>query len=199
MKTEIEAKFLDVDFDDVRRRLTLLGAICEQPMLLMRRVIFDIPHSPNKGFDFVRVRDQGDKVTLTYKHFHDENAISGARELETTVGDFDTTIDMLKTFGLEYKSHQETRRETWRLATAEIVLDEWPWLNPYIEIEADSEPVVKQVAKDLGFAWQDAVFGPAPQAYQVQYPDGDASQLINIPRVAFGEPLPAIISGQKDK
>lgn len=197
MKTEIEAKFLNVDFEDVRAKLSSAGAILEQPMRLMRRVVFNIPNTPYKGFDFVRVRDEGNIVTLTYKHFHNEDVISGVNELETTVGDFDTTVALLEAFGLEYKSFQETRRETWRLGSVEVVLDEWPWLNPYIEVEGSAEGDVMRTARLLGFSWEEAVFGPTPQAYQVQYPKGDAAQLIEIPRVAFDEPLPDIISGQK--
>lgn len=197
MKTEIEAKFLNVDFDEIRAKLADLGASLEQPMRLMRRVIFNIPNTPYKGFDFVRVRDEGHAVTLTYKHFHNENVISGVDEIETTVGDFDATVALLKAFGLEYKSFQETRRETWHIGEAEVVLDEWPWLEPYIEIEGSTEEVVKSIAQKLGYRWEDAVFGPTPQAYQVQYPYGDAAQLINIPRVAFDEPLPDVISGRK--
>ena len=197
-KTEIEAKFLNVDFDMIRAKLVDLGATLEHPMRLMRRVIFNVPNTPHKGFDFVRVRDEGHAVTLTYKHFHNEGVISGVTELETTVGDFDTTVALLEAFGLEYKSLQETRRETWRLGTVEIVLDEWPWLNPYVEVEGLSEQEVRRVASQLGFSWDAAVFGPTPQAYQAQYPDGDAAQLIEIPRVAFDEPIPAIISGQKE-
>lgn len=199
MRTEIEAKFLNVDFDDIRRKLTALGGVCEQPMRLMRRVVFEVPQSPHKGFDFVRVRDEGDKVTLTYKHFHNEDVISGVTEHETTVGDFDAMVELLKIFGLEYKSLQESHRETWRLGDVEVVLDEWPWLNPYIEIEGVSERHVEDVAKKLGFSWKDAVFGPTPQAYQAQYPDGDAAQLINVPRVAFDDPIADIISGAESE
>jgi adenylate cyclase class 2 len=201
MNLEVEAKFLNVDFDALRTKLTALGATLEQPMRLMRRVIFDLPDPENGGFAFVRVRDEGHQVTLTYKHFHSkgEQAIAGASEVETTVGDFDTTVELLKRLGHEYKSLQEARRETWSMGDAEVVLDEWPWLNPYIEIEGPDEVTVKKIADQLGFAWDDAVFGATPQAYQVQYPEGDATKLIEIPRVAFDVPIPDIISGRKKR
>jgi adenylate cyclase, class 2 len=69
MKTEIEVKFLDVDFNLMREKLKQLGAVCEQPMRLMRRAIIETPELEAKG-GFLRVRDEGDKVTLTYKQFH---------------------------------------------------------------------------------------------------------------------------------
>lgn len=41
MKTEIEAKFVKLDIDDVRARLKRAGATLEQPMRTMRRQAFD--------------------------------------------------------------------------------------------------------------------------------------------------------------
>jgi len=197
MKTEIEVKFLDVDFDNLREKLLALGAVCEQPMRLMRRVIIEPPHLTARDA-FVRVRDEGDKVTLTYKQFDDHMAFSGVQEIEVAVSDFDATVALLAQAGLPHKSFQESRRETWRLDNTEVVLDEWPWLKPYIEIEGHSESEVEQTAKALGFDWADAVFGSVTVAYQAQYPDGDASKLVSVPKVAFNATIPEVISGQKE-
>lgn len=195
MKTEIEAKFLNVNFDEVRRKLTKLGAVLEQPMRLMRRAIIETEASA--AIDgFVRIRDEGDKITLTYKQFH-ETSISGAREIEVVVSNFEDTIAIFDKMSLTHRSFQESRRETWRLKGVEIVLDEWPWVKPYIEIEGFYEDHVKEVAARLGFDWNNAVFGSVTTAYQAQYPLGDASRLVDIPNVAFGQPIPEVISGQK--
>ena len=66
MKTEIEVKFCDVDINDIRDRLQRAGAVCEQPMRLMRRALIEEPHHAAEHA-FLRVRDEGDKVTLTFK------------------------------------------------------------------------------------------------------------------------------------
>ena len=71
MQTEIEAKFPNVDFEKIRAQLKQLGASLEQPMRHMRRAIIETP-SMRENNSFVRVRDEGDKVTLTYKQV-DEN------------------------------------------------------------------------------------------------------------------------------
>lgn len=197
LKTEIEAKFLNVDFGLLRQKLTEQGAKCTQPMRLMRRAIIEPPELA-KNDAFVRVRDEGDKVTLTYKQFDDHTAFSGVQEIEVSVSDFDATVALLEKAGLPHKSFQESRRETWNYKGTEVVLDEWPWLSPYIEIEGVSEESVKEVASDLGFDWSDAVFGSVTVAYQAQYPDGDSRKLITLPAVKFDEPVPQIISGQKE-
>jgi len=194
MKTEIEVKFLDVNFNLMREKLKQLGAICEQPMRLMRRAIIETPELETKDA-FLRIRDEGDKVTLTYKQFH-ETSLTGAKEIEVTVSNFEDTIALLDQAGLTHKSFQETKRETWRLDDVEVVLDEWPWLKPYVEVEGPSEVAVREVAAQLGFDWNNAVFGSATAAYQIQYPKGNAHKLVTIPVVAFDQPVPDVISGE---
>lgn len=189
MKTEFEAKFLNIDIDALRVKLKDLGAVCEQPMRLMRRVTIDNEQMKAKDA-FLRVRDQGDKVTMTYKQF-DELSASGAKEIEVTVDSFDDTAELLKQAGLPFRSYQETKRESWKLGEAEVVLDQWPWLNPYAEVEAASEQEVKATATKLGFAWKDAVFGDVMSAYRAQYPHLSEKDTVgNIKEVMFDKPLP---------
>ena len=193
MKTEIEVKFCDIDIDAMREILARAGAICEQPMRLMRRVIIETDKLAERGA-FIRVRDEGHRTTLTYKQF-DEASLTGAKEIEVTVSDYESMVALLEQVDLLHKSFQESRRETWQLGEVEVVIDEWPHLNPFIEIEGNSETEVKEAAKKLGFDWNDAVFGSVTEAYKHQYPKGKSSELVNVARIAFDEPLPALITG----
>jgi len=193
MKTEIEVKFCDIGIDATREILARAGAVCEQPMRLMRRVIIETDELAEHNA-FVRVRDEGHRTTLTYKQF-DEASLTGAKEIEVTVSDFDATVALLEQVNLVHKSFQESRRETWKLGDVEVVIDEWPHLNAYIEIEGESETSVKKAAETLGFAWSDAIFGSVTEVYQHQYPEGQSRELVNMSRISFDEPLPAIISG----
>lgn len=193
MKTEIEVKFCDIDIDAMREILARAGAVCEQPMRLMRRVIIETDKLAERGA-FIRVRDEGYRTTLTYKQF-DEASLTGAKEIEVTVSDYEATVALLEQVDLLHKSFQESRRETWQLGTVEVVIDEWPHLNPFIEIEGNSEDEVKDTAKKLGFDWGDAVFGSVTEAYRHQYPNGSSKEVVNVARIAFDEPLPALITG----
>ena len=193
MKTEIEVKFCDIDIDAMREILARAGAICEQPMRLMRRVIIETDKLAERGA-FIRVRDEGHRTTLTYKQF-DEASLTGAKEIEVTVSDYESTVALLEQVDLLRKSFQESRRETWQLGAVEVVIDEWPHLNPFIEIEGNSEAEVKDVAKKLGFDWNDAVFGSVTEAYRHQYPNGNSKEVVNVARIAFDEPLPVLITG----
>lgn len=196
MKNEIEAKFLDVDFDALRARLRAAGAVCEKPMRLMRRVMFNNPEMKVRH-SWVRVRDEGDKVTAAYKQI-DEPSANGVFEVETRVEDFDAMVQIFKQIGIGGGSFQESKRETWRLNSVEIMLDEWPWLKPYIEIEGKSEAAIRAAAEELGFDYAHAKFGNVMAAYRAQYPylkHGDT--VGNLPEVKFGAPLPDMFKPDK--
>ena len=195
MKTEIEVKFLNIDIDVMREKLQTAGAVCEQPMRLMKRVLIETEEM-NQRHAYLRLRDEGDKTTLTFKQFH-ENSLTGAREREVTVSDFDTTIEILKEFDLHYHTFQESKRETWKYGDVEVVIDEWPWIPPYIEIEADSEAAVHQAAADLGFDWNDAVFGSVDVIYNQEYPDMTVRGVIDIKEVRFDQPVPKEFVGRE--
>ena len=169
MQTEIEAKFLNVDIDDIRPKLEAAGAVCEQPMRLMRRVLIEEPHHTAER-SFIRIRDEGDKSTLTFKRRTKpdvETTIDSTYELETTVGDFDTAVKIFAEAGWNYITFQEAKRETWHYGDAEIVIDEWPWLRPMVEIEAATEVAVREAADKLGLA--------IPSQSNLGLRDGDSS------------------------
>lgn len=188
MKTEIEVKFLNIDIDAMRDKLKKAGAELEQPMRLMKRALVETDDTARRN-GYLRVRDEGDKVTLTYKQF-DENSLRGAKEREVIVSDFEETIAIFAEFDLHYHTFQESKRETWQFNDVEVVIDEWPWINPYIEIEGGSEAAVKAAAATLGFDWNDAVFGSVDVIYNLEYPKMTVRGVIDVKEVRFGESVP---------
>lgn len=193
MNTEIEVKFVDVDIDDIRTRLEKAGATLVQPMRNMRRTLIEEDHHAADNM-FIRIRDEGDKVTLALKKKTkslEESTIDSTYEIETTVGDFDTAVELFKVAGWHYTTYQESKRETWHLDDAEVVIDEWPWINPYIEIEAESERAVRLAADKLGFEWDMAVFGSVDVIYNRDYPDMKVRGVIDIKEVRFGDDVPS--------
>lgn len=170
MQTEIECKFLNVQFDEVRERLNAAGAICDQPMRIMRRKTYDFPDARlcNEFNGWVRVRDEGDKITLSYKQLNDRT-LYGTKEITVIVNDFTTTDSFLLAIGLEQKSYQETKRESWHIGDVQIELDEWPWIKPTIEIEGPNEAAVRETAEKLSFKFEEALFGSVEVAYQAEY------------------------------
>ena len=188
MKTEIEVKFINITIDAIQQRLLAAGAVCEQPMRLMRRVLMETPDMAAKDA-FLRLRDEGNRVTLTYKQ-HLKTGIEAANEIETTVDDFDATKALLEASGMIFHTYQESRRETWKLGDVEVVIDVWPWMPPYIEIEGDNEASIREAAAILGFSWDEAVFGGVDVVYRMVYPAMSVRGVIDIPLVRFDDPVP---------
>ncbi|HMQ09411.1 MAG TPA: CYTH domain-containing protein [Candidatus Nanoperiomorbaceae bacterium] len=190
MNTEIEVKFIQVNHDTIRSQLQTLGGTCAHPMRLMRRVVF-VNEALESRHGWLRVRDEGDRVTVSYKQ-RDSLDIHGTKEIETVVGDFDAIIQIIRQMGEWKESYQESKRETWQLGEVEVVLDEWPWLDPLIEIEGPSAELVTEVAVKLGFAMKDATYGSVMSAYRKRYPDLDHDFKIgNVSIVKFGDPMPS--------
>ena len=192
MKTEIEVKFINIDIEQIREKLRTAGAVCEQPMRLMKRALIEEPHHLERH-SFIRIRDEGDKITLTYKRREDQAAskIDGTKEIEVEVSNFEDTVELFKEAGWEYKTFQESKRETWKLGTAEVVIDEWPWLQPYIEIEAETEDEVKAAAEQLELNWDDKMLGHIDAVYETEYVFADNFRgVIDIKEVRFDDPLP---------
>ncbi len=184
MHTEIEAKFLDIDHDAMRSKLKEIGAELVAPIRQMHRVNYDVP---TRKRAWVRVRDEDDKVTLTYKQL-DDRSLHGTKEVDLTVDSFEQAEAFLQAIGLPPKTDQQTTRESWKLGDVEIELDEWPWIRPFLEIEGPDEQSVRNVAGQLGLDWAKAVHGSVEIAYQAEY-DVTDEDINTIPVIHFG-PVP---------
>lgn len=159
IKSEIEAIFINIDKDAVRSRLKKIGANLIKKERLQKRINYDFnDKSLARKQGWVRLRDEGENIRLSYKQM-DERSIDGMKEVSITVGDFENADLFLNNIGLNKKSYQETLRESWVFSGVEIDIDTWPWINPFIEIEGESEEEVNLVAEKLGFNIEDATFG----------------------------------------
>jgi adenylate cyclase class 2 len=123
-------------------------------------------------------------------------SLTGAKEIEFNVSDYDGAVALIEAVGIKSKSVQETKREIWHMGDAEVVIDEWPWIDYFIEIEAPSETLVKETAAKLGLDWSDAAFGDIMTAYRAEYPhlgNSPRDMVYNLPVVRLGDPLPDIL------
>jgi adenylate cyclase class 2 len=145
---EHEAKVLDVDLIETAALILAKGGEQVGETKLMRRYVYDI--TPGDLSKWIRLRDTGDETTLCVKEITSD-AIDGTHEVETTVGDFAATNDLLALMGFTPKSYQENRRTSFILDGARLELDEWPLIPPYLEIEADTQDDVLRVAGLLGY------------------------------------------------
>lgn len=164
MNLEIEATFIEVDKDKIRQKLTQLGGKLIQAETLMRRTVFTL----NNENAYARVRDEGRRIVLTYKNYHN-NTLTGCEEINVEVSSYDDTIAILKACGLRAKSDEDSYRETWELNGVEITIDTWPWIPTYIEIEGPTTEAVTNTATQLGYDVKDGIIGAVDDVYKLYY------------------------------
>ena len=169
MQTEIEAKFLNIDVEGLRAQLKQNRAKLIHEERFMKRKTFDVVGDKlRKIGGWIRVRDEGNRVTLSYKQLSDRT-LHGTKEVSVDVSDFDSACEFLIATGFVCKSYQETKRERWELDGVEVTIDTWPWIPSFVEIEGRGEKELKSVAAKLGLNWDEATFGSVEPAYQAVY------------------------------
>lgn len=150
---EIEVKFLNVDKDKLEEKLLAIGAHKVGDFFYRRRV-FDYPDwRLDADHSWLRLRDEGEKITLSFKKRlgvgeHANGNDAGMDETEIVVSDFDTTADMLFKLGFIEKHYAENKRTRYVKEGIEFDIDTYPELEPYLEIEA---PTWEKV--DEAIAW----------------------------------------------
>ena len=191
MQIEYEATFINVDKDDVHQRLIATGAVLVKPELLQRRIIFDLPPGKQDPSRWLRVRDEGDRITLSLKVV-DGDRIDNQQELCLIVNNMDAAAELLTAIGCRTKAYQESKRELWRLNDVEITIDEWPHLDPFVEVEGPSEAVVQAASRQIGFDYSQALFCAVDKLYELKY--GIAKDVINYqtPRLVFDQVNPFV-------
>lgn len=183
MQIEYEATYTNINKDEVRSRLKDAGAKLLRPEFLQKRVVFDPPKDIDPNHVWLRVRDEGDRITMSLKKV-DGDKIEDQREICIEVDDFEEAVNLLNAVGCRQKSYQETKRELWMLDDVEITIDEWPWLEPFVEVEGPSEEVVKKVSEKVGFDYSTAKFGSVTTLYAEKYNIRD-EQINTAPKIIF--------------
>ena len=152
----------------------------------MRRKTFDFSEIAPGLNKWGRVRQESDKVTMTIKEVRG-GGINDTYECELIVDDFDTASDFFEACNIHEKSFQENLREVWERSGAQVTIDTWPGLNPFVEVEGPTEELVRAISEELGFDFTKAVFGSIDKIYEKEA-GIPAERLIKLPRITFEHP-----------
>lgn len=152
MVIEYETTILDIDKEKIKNELNKLGAK-KVLDVQFRRWVLDMGNE-----EWIRLRFEGEKTTLTYKKRNSSN-IDGVEEIETEVEDFDKAAEILLKQKWKGTYYQENKREMYILNDIEFCIDSWPQIPTYLEIESKSKEKVKEgleilelTEKDIGNA-----------------------------------------------
>ncbi|WP_049564899.1 class IV adenylate cyclase [Streptomyces sp. SBT349] len=161
---EYEAKFLAIDVERVQGGIRDAGARQVFPKTMFTRLIFE--NDAVQGEQWLRLRDEGGRTTLTLKQVSDATHIGGTTEIEVEVGDLEKTAELLKAIGLRQVRFQQNYREEWQLDGITYDFDTWPDLPTFLEIEGPSEEAVRKAVAGLGLDYDDARFGSIDLIYR---------------------------------
>lgn len=145
MNIEIEERVLDIDVEKIIKKLESLGAT-KVGEWHQKRYVYDF--NPIRENEWIRLRTNGEKVTLAYKNIEDVS-LSGTKELEIEVEDFEKTNELLNILGYMPKAFQENKRIRYLLEGTEVDIDFWPLIPAYLEIEGSSKEEVEKIENIL--------------------------------------------------
>jgi predicted adenylyl cyclase CyaB len=151
MEIEFEAKFLNINKEELVEKLKSLGAKMVKKNTLYKRCMYGLCDI-KRGY--VRVRDEGDETKLTAKIYKDSQF---PEEYEVTIkNDFENGKAFLGALNLTEKSYHETMREIWILPLGkydtnkcEVAFDSIPGIPLYVEIECKTKTDLNKAIRML--------------------------------------------------
>ena len=144
MPTEIEKKYrLSAgQFEPLRRRLEEAGAERRGAAEFEENTIYTGP-GLDPALRVLRLRRKRGRAVFTFKERDTSgSAVKRQREEETEVSDAAALAAILEALGYRPVLVYEKRRETWRLAGAEVVIDELPF-GLFAEIEGEESSILE--------------------------------------------------------
>lgn len=149
---EFEVTIPEIGIEEARRRLRECGAEPRRAMHLQKNIMFRLPPGREIAGGWIRVREEAERVTMSLK-IVDGDGIADQREYLFMAENVKDACEFLQKMGAEEKARSEKRREIWILAGCEVAIDEWPFLEPLMEVEGRSEAAVKATVELLGFEY----------------------------------------------
>lgn len=143
---EIELKFLlEESLEDFIKKFNI-----EPNRVYQKTVMFDNDHDlMQKTNGRIRLRQNGEKTSLSYKRPLPSEAVKKEIEWETCIDNWQTGEELLRAMGFHETTSYEKYRTSFDFNGSKIEIDEYPFAN-FVEIEGD-EANVKEIAQSIGF------------------------------------------------
>lgn len=130
---EIVIQNKNIPMHELREKISSIGGKIVQKESIYYHIVYVHPYRKNK--DFIRLRNEENRVTLTYKIHNHKFPV----EHEIIVNNLNEGNNILKLLGCKYKYECHKLREVWELdGCKEIVFDTYPGIETFAELECDS-------------------------------------------------------------
>ncbi len=120
-----------------------------------RKMLKIIEDTGNRFFKWIRLRQDGEIVEITIKYIYSNKAnynIDEVKEIEIKTDNFEMANKLIEEMGYYRKKLAEKKRDSYSYQGMDIEIDEWPLLEPYIEIEGPSAEEIYELSKLLGYS-----------------------------------------------
>lgn len=123
--------------------------------------LIELMKKTNENFSkWIRLRQTGDETTITIKRIVNskgEYELDAVNELEINVPSIEDGKQLLEDLGYFFARHQIKMRIAYDYKNTEIVIDKWPRLKPYVEVEGPTKEEIDEVVLMLGYNTEDAI------------------------------------------
>jgi predicted adenylyl cyclase CyaB len=145
MPLEYEYSFYNFNKKDIITKIKKLGFKCKGSFLFKVQVFYH-PIEKDKNKHYIRVRDEGHRITFTHKFTSEGNFED---ETEVNIDNFDSAVKLLENIGCTKKYYYEKIREIWYYKDTEVVFDTNPGNIERMEVEAKSKKELNLILKEL--------------------------------------------------
>jgi adenylate cyclase class 2 len=156
MCTEIEAKLKVESLEEIKRKLTELGAKFLQEQIQTDYHFDDANMTLQKTDRCLRLRrqvvDKNERFFLTYKGAKEKSSFKKRQEIEIEIADSKSVQKLFSALGYEKVLTIEKKRITWQLGDCVVALDELPLIGNFVEIEGPDEQKIADAQKSLGLS-----------------------------------------------
>ena len=152
---EIEVKILEINKEEVEKKLIELGAKKILDSNIHARIFDfddDILENSNR---LLRLRNEGDKFVLTFKEKISDKDAKINEETEVEVSDIEKMIKILNALDLKIKMEAKKHRTSYKIEGTRFEIDtpleEFSHIPTYMEIEAKDVETIYKYAEIFGF------------------------------------------------
>ena len=147
---EIELKFLNIDVEEIKKKLIDIGAVLKYDTNLQSCAFTKEGFDPfNSGKKLLRVRKINEDTFLTYKGPCVESNMTNREEIEIKVDNYNQTCELIKKLGFELKRQTSKTRIHYELGNIHFELDTLEDIPTYLEIETNTEKDMIDICKRL--------------------------------------------------
>jgi adenylate cyclase class 2 len=147
---EVEVKARVKNLEKLKSKLEAMGCVFSKEIEQEDRIFTDSDEdfaAYQPGVNFLRIREQGDKVLFTLKRSRSNELDS--IEHEITVNDADELKNIIQSLGYHEAARVNKRRQQTKYKEYQISLDEVEGLGKFIEVEQFTDEESKQAQEQL--------------------------------------------------